>query len=481
MKQEESVKALDDYREKKAEIDPRLVRQQKLVQLGQSISGLESDKSIFFHMVNESRDLIGFRQAFFFRRRSEASVMRLESSSSLSQFDKDAPAVCWLEDMVTRLAQRQVPAAANDEPLEEKRRARHQGWYEQYHFMLPAHTSEKYDEVEQYPFKHFCWTPLLDDGRVVGGLLVSSDYAWGETDRDTAKLLCQLYLKQWQVVKGKGTLLSKIGVGRKGRWIAAGLAVLALGFPLPLTILAPVEVVAQDPHIVSAPFNGVVNKILVAPNTLVKQGDPLLQMDDLELANELQIAERGVAVSRSHLARVSQTAIGDQEAKSSLLLAQAELNLAQAERDLARDRLERTLIRAARDGVVVYGAERDWLGRPVQTGEAIVQLADPARIEYKIKLPVKDSILLSEGSEAKLYLDSAPLSPRDSTIQSASYLTSLDEQGQSVYELFAAESELEAPPRIGVRGTAQIYGPTVPLIYTILRRPITAFRQWTGI
>ncbi|MNL84264.1 hypothetical protein D3C87_2121830 [compost metagenome] len=38
-----------------------------------------------------------------------------------------------------------------------------------------------------------------------------------------------------------------------------------------------------------------------------------------------------------------------------------------------------------------------------------------------------------------------------------------------------------APERLGLRGTARVYGEPVSLFYYLMRRPITALRQWTGV
>ena len=40
---------------------------------------------------------------------------------------------------------------------------------------------------------------------------------------------------------------------------------------------------------------------------------------------------------------------------------------------------------------------------------------------------------------------------------------------------------LGEPPRIGSRGTAKLYGQWVPLSYSLLRRPLTAARQFIGL
>ena len=36
-------------------------------------------------------------------------------------------------------------------------------------------------------------------------------------------------------------------------------------------------------------------------------------------------------------------------------------------------------------------------------------------------------------------------------------------------------------PRLGARGTAQIYGEKVALLFYLLRRPYSTIRQWTGL
>lgn len=49
------------------------------------------------------------------------------------------------------------------------------------------------------------------------------------------------------------------------------------------------------------------------------------------------------------------------------------------------------------------------------------------------------------------------------------------------YRLKAALAAGTAPPRIGLRGTAKIYGDRVALIYYLLRRPLAAARQFFGV
>ena len=93
-----------------------------------------------------------------------------------------------------------------------------------------------------------------------------------------------------------------------------------------------------------------------------------------------------------------------------------------------------------------------------------MRIADPSKVEVTINLPVSDAIILNEGAPVELYLDSNPLKPVKATMISASFPT---DSGQTL-------------PRIGLRGTAKVYGDEVRLGYYLLRKPLLAVRQWTG-
>ena len=62
------------------------------------------------------------------------------------------------------------------------------------------------------------------------------------------------------------------------------------------------------------------------------------------------------------------------------------------------------------------------------------------------------------------------------------YRAEADAAGVSSYPVLARVNDPTAPPeRLGLRGTARVYGEPVSLFYYLLRRPITALRQWTGV
>lgn len=111
-----------------------------------------------------------------------------------------------------------------------------------------------------------------------------------------------------------------------------------------------------------------------------------------------------------------------------------------------------------------------------------MEIADPAHVEIRIDVPVADSIILSDDKRVKIFLDSDPLRPREGVIVHGDYQAKVREGGTVAFRIVAIFAENSvSPPRLGIRGTAQLYGDRVPLVYYILRRPLAVLRQWIGL
>jgi multidrug efflux pump subunit AcrA (membrane-fusion protein) len=253
-------------------------------------------------------------------------------------------------------------------------------------------------------------------------------------------------------------------------------------FPVSLTALAPLEIAARDSYVVAAPIDGVIEELAVAPNAAVREGQLLLRFSDTVLRNKFIIAEREVSIADARLKKIMQQSFSDIRGRHEVGLAQTELKLKRAERDFARDILTRAELKAGRTGVALLGDPRDLIGKPVATGERIMEIADPRRVEIRIDVGVSDSALLETGARVKAFLDSDPLRPREGRIVRADYQARVRD-GNALTVRAVAEFDAPAadPPRLGLRGTAQVYGTTVPLIYYLLKRPLAALRQWVGV
>ncbi|MCF6321068.1 MAG: HlyD family secretion protein, partial [Rhizobiaceae bacterium] len=149
-------------------------------------------------------------------------------------------------------------------------------------------------------------------------------------------------------------------------------------------------------------------------------------------------------------------------------------------------RLELSRVRALSDGVVLFADKDEWIGRPVSTGEKIMRIADPRQMDFRIKLAVGDSIILEDGSSARIFLDADPLNPVEANIVRRSFHAKSDENNKLSYELIARsvvppQSDSALTRRIGVRGTSQLFGAKVPLAFFLFRKPLSAVRQYLGL
>jgi hypothetical protein len=132
--------------------------------------------------------------------------------------------------------------------------------------------------------------------------------------------------------------------------------------------------------------------------------------------------------------------------------------------------------------VAIYGDRQKLEGHPVSTGQTIMRIADPARVEVEIDLPVSDAIVLRNGATVRVFLDRDPLNVIEARIVKGSYEATPLPSGQLVYKLRAAFKPDDTPPaRIGARGTAQIFGETTSLAFFLFRRPLAALRQRLGV
>jgi multidrug efflux pump subunit AcrA (membrane-fusion protein) len=417
-----------------------------------------------FHLVNEMRRVLRFRQGFALEVFSGNRV-QVMAVSSLATVDADSGLVRWAHATLQGL---QADA----------------GLARLLCFDAKAYADPALDTGLDYPFTFLMWLPLQDRAGVVfAGALLADSQPWRQADLVIATRLGATYAHAWLALAPHQGSRWWLPPWRASRWwwLGAGTAAVGvLALPVRLSALAPVEVSPAQPVVLAAPIQGVIHKVHVAPNTAVKAGEVVLSFDDTRLRNELALAEQRLAVAQARTLRSSQAAFGSSEASHDVAINRAELDLATAERQYAADALARTRLTAPMDGVVVYSDRRDLEGRPVEIGQQLLLLADPSRVELRIELPARDSIVIADGALVTAYLDSAPLEPVTARLVRAGYQARPTADKVLAFHL-AAEPAAETPLRIGSRGTAQVYGDRVPLVFKMLRRPLAALRQWVGL
>ncbi len=414
-------------------------------------------------IANETRKLTRAQQVFVLRQ-AAVGDLQIEAASAMLAVDRQVPLMQWLERTVAR--------ANADVGLSSVRE-----------FTLPSYGDAGDPLTSSYPFREALWFPLLDrTSALFAGVLLVRSEPWTSGETALVQRLSITFAHAWYWIATSKAVRPRFQISRK-RAAASALAVtIVCLFPVSMTTLAPFEIGAREPSVVTAPIDGVIQEIPIAPNSTVAPGDVLIRFADTVLRNRMEVAERELQVADARIKKNMLLAMTDVRGRHDLALARSELTVKLAERDYARDLLGRAQITATRSGIAIFGDKRDLMGKPVSTGERIMEIADPAQVEVRIDVPVADSIILSDNKRVTLFLDSDPLRPREATIVHADYQAKLREGGSVAFRVVATFADgTVTPPRLGIRGTAQLYGDRVPTIYYILRRPVAFLRQWVGL
>lgn len=427
-----------------------------LLSAGSKLRKAPSTKAVQLVLVNEIRKLAAFPQAVILARTLARRRWKIVAISSVAAPDRTSPLVQWLEAVL--------------QPDE--------GFAKPQRFEIGTQDAPDGD----YPFDQVFMLPLCDaEGRCFAAVALLGDAQFPQEAEPAIQSLTETGAHAWRALAGK-RLGTTFFLTRKRLLIAAATLAGALFIPVPMTVLAPAEIIARDAVVVAAPLQGTIEAVHVDPDQKVQKGDLLFSYQATDLLNRHAIALKTVQVRLSRLHTVEQEALGSAAAGRELAEARAELELAEAEAAYAAQSLALTKVFAPTDGVAVFSSRLEWTGKPVQIGERVMRVANPELRQLRIDMAVSDSILLKTGSEARIFLDADPLNPVRVTVTSRSYQAVQSPAGQMVYELIAQLGENEPKTvRIGLRGTVQLFGNKVTLGFFLFRKPLSAFRQHSGI
>lgn len=444
--------------------DPSVIRLATLQALARQARQHAADRRALHALIaTDTHELVPYRQALLVMLDDGAKVV---AASGVPEVNRQAPFVQWLEHFVGRrgferdalrqLSLEDVPAALQD------------GWKA---WMAPQGA----------------WIPLPDamSGRLQGGLWLSLDRPLSEPEQTLLGTLGEEY----------GFVLARARHRRGWRWswkmrgkrrtvslaMVAG-ALAALWLPVTQTALAPAKVVPEDPRIAAAPFDGVIQAVHIKPNQAVSAGDLLFSMDDTAVRNRLSVAIESLNVAQAELHLAEQKSFADPDAKARLAVLQAQADEKSAEAAYAQELLKRAQVRADIAGVAIFGDPNDWIGRPVGTGERVLLLADPAKGEIEAYLAADDAITFRPEARVRLFLATDPTAPIEGALTRASFVAEPTPEGVVAFRIRARfEDARSSRPRIGLQGTAKIYGEPVRLYEYLLRRPIATVRRTLGL
>lgn len=432
-----------------------------VIELEREMRNATSVEALRFTFVNRLRELIPYHQAVLLRQ-VVGKHYTVDSISNIAVIQRDAPFIAWIQGVAAEVyrggKEKEIHTIDNTQ------------W--------PKHLRDQNQELSS---TELLWCPLLDaNSRIIGSAILARSNPWRESELVLLNPILDCMSHAWNAYLRKRRLPEFFRRKRLMLLICLGIVSAAMFLPVSHSSLAPSEVVAYKPDIVSAPLEGVVKEILVEPNAVVEPEHLLLEYDDTIFRNAYEVALREVDLARVELARVTQGSFGDAKSKAEQAIMAARLEKKNAELQFAKEQYNKVNVKAAKSGVVIYNSPDDWIGRPVAIGERIMLIADPQQVAVDAFLSVKDSLELRPGSRVQIFLDNSPLEPLEGELLRSSYEPEQTPDGVMAFRVKVLLNPGERIPRIGASGVSKIYGDPVSLFFFLFRRPLTVLRQTLG-
>ena len=221
--------------------------------------------------------------------------------------------------------------------------------------------------------------------------------------------------------------------------------------------------------------------MLVHPGQLIQKGSLLVELNQDIFNEEFTIARQQVKITQSELARTQALAVNDLEARGQLATLENQLKMDNIRLKLSEYKINKSKILAPDSGVVMMNDPHEWEGKPVMTGERIMLIITPSNNKIQIYLPLDDKIDFPENAPVKIILNTDSANSREAHLTYLSDNATVSPEG---IPSFLAEAKFNSNVdniRMGVQGTAVIYGKKVSLGYWLIRRPLAAIRNFIGI
>jgi multidrug resistance efflux pump len=302
---------------------------------------------------------------------------------------------------------------------------------------------------------------------------------WKQEEIDILNYLAQVYGAAFEKYyhKFRWNKFSK-------RPLKVALSILTLALLMarvPLRIVAPCEVVPQNPIVITAPLEGIIEKIDITPGQYVKKGDLLFEYDKRVPLEELRVAQKKVAIIQSEVERSTALGLKDKKALAELGVNMLKLKKEQLELELAEYHATQLEVESPMDGVAMIDNPEEWHGKPVKIGEKVLIVSNPNQTKVRINVPEEDNIPLDMDKPIKIFLNTSPEISRSAKLTYIASYTHVTEKQVTSFVAEAEWTEKYKDVKLGLKGTAVLYGEEVSLFYWIIRKPLAYVRHYTGI
>jgi biotin carboxyl carrier protein len=325
------------------------------------------------------------------------------------------------------------------------------------------------------------WLPIFANDKLALGLWLErwGGIPWRDDEIEILNFLMQIYGASWEKYSSKISLKPYL-FNKPFLYTFFLLACVALFVRIPLRVVAPAEIVPKDPIVVTAPLEGIIEEVVVAPGEQVSKGTLLFSYDKRVPLQELKVAQKKVEISQAELDRSKSLAPQDKKAITELAIIALKLQKEKIDLGLAEYHASLLDVKSPAAGVVVLDNPEEWRGKPVHVGEKVLMISDPTKTKIRIWVPEDDNVILDPQKPIKVFLNINPEISRQAFIKYIANYTVINEKQ---VPSFIAEAEWAEEPKdikLGLKGTAILYGNDVSIFYWIIRKPWAYLRRLLG-
>ncbi len=426
----------------------------------------KTKEALIFQIVNDTIQLTPYNRAVLWD--LTGSKPKILSISGQIKTNKSTGLVQTIRSLITDLKNPQASENLSNESFRGEVKA-----WEEYHGSATA--------------PNVYWFPIFSGERLVMGFWLErwQNRPWHDEEIEMLSFLMQAYGSAYEKFLKKFSL---IHLTKKRAYVLTTIIFLAMFLiRVPLRVVAPCEVAPKDPTLITAPLNGIVAKMVVRPGQDVEAEDLLFVYDKRVPLQELKVAQKQVEIIQSELHRATTLAFEQRKPTSyeeskpltQLATLRLELQKEQARLELAEYHSTQLEVSSPISGVVMLDNPEQWRGKPVNIGERVLIVSDPNNTKVKMWLPEDDNVVLDHSKAVKVFLNVRPGTSYEARISYIADYTEITDKGVTS---FLAEAEWDEQPglKLGLKGTAILYGENVSLFYWLFRRPWAATRNFLG-
>lgn len=420
-----------------------------------------------FHVVNNSQKLFPYKQAVFWR--LDGRSFHLEKISGNAVLDRNGLYALEIKKYLKREILKKDHNFVKEPILTLTIKDADKGDKDLWKDLFSTHAVITVFATEE-------------DG-ILGGLWLDCDKAPTPAESKILANLLESYaytLSNISAIEKKTSFLTSLFSSKKQKFILLAFLIFFF-FPTRLTITAPAEIVADNPYVITAPYDGIMEEIMVDPGDDVHTNMIVAKMDQTSVKAEADRARQSLKTTQTTLSRTGLESLRNEEKRRELQQLRSEIAEKKIELNYAEELLEKTEIMSPVSGVAIFSDANSLEGKPMTTGEKIMVIADPKKAELLIRVPLDSMLPISPESPVEFYLNVSPLKSYSADITSIGYQASQDPDGILSYKVKADFDHSQSDFRIGWEGTAKIQSDWSIMGYAILRKPLIALHNLLGL